>query len=71
MPLEFPPGDMGISPELNGAALFREFRLKSLTLHNRIVMAPMGMAHAVDGVPHPQYPEHLRPFTAELMMNLT
>jgi 2,4-dienoyl-CoA reductase-like NADH-dependent reductase (Old Yellow Enzyme family) len=40
--------------------LFRPFTVKTLTLKNRIVMSPMGQAHAKDGVPDPGYPAYYR-----------
>jgi 2,4-dienoyl-CoA reductase-like NADH-dependent reductase (Old Yellow Enzyme family) len=42
------------------APLFEPFRTKSLSLPNRIVMAPMGRAHAPGGILHPDYPEYYR-----------
>lgn len=40
--------------------LFRPLQIKTLTLKNRIVMAPMGKGHAVDGVLDPDYPAYYR-----------
>lgn len=42
------------------APLFRPLQIKSLTLKNRVVMAPMGKGHAVAGVLDPDYPAYYR-----------
>jgi len=47
-------------PSPDRTVLFEPFTLKSLSLGNRIVMAPMGRAHAPDGVPHPDYSGYYR-----------
>jgi anthraniloyl-CoA monooxygenase len=39
--------------------LFTPFRLRSLTLHNRVVVAPMDMYSAVDGTPNDFHLAHL------------
>ena len=44
----------------NRDPLFRPLKINSLTLPNRIVMAPMGQGHAKDGVPDPGYPAYYR-----------
>ncbi|MCK2166391.1 NADH:flavin oxidoreductase [Thalassospira xiamenensis] len=40
--------------------LFQPFRLKTLELSNRIVMAPMTRSHAVDGIPGPINADYYR-----------
>lgn len=42
------------------APLFRPFQVHNLVLRNRIVMAPMGKGHAIEGVLHPDYPAYYR-----------
>lgn len=41
-------------------ALFAPFKSRNLTLPNRIVMSPMGRAHAEAGRPHPDYARYFR-----------
>jgi 2,4-dienoyl-CoA reductase-like NADH-dependent reductase (Old Yellow Enzyme family) len=42
------------------APLFRPFQVHDLVLKNRVVMAPMGKGHAVDGVLDANYPAYYR-----------
>lgn len=42
------------------APLFRPFQIHDLVLKNRVVMAPMGKGHAVDGVIDADYPAYYR-----------
>jgi len=46
--------------EADRAPLFRPLQIHDLILKNRIVMAPMGKGHAVDGVLDPEYPAYYR-----------
>jgi len=46
--------------EADRAPLFRPLQIHDLILKNRIVMAPMGKGHAVDGVLDPDYPAYYR-----------
>lgn len=46
--------------QANRDPLFRPITIKSLTLPNRIVMAPMGQGHAREGVPDAGYPAYYR-----------
>jgi len=41
-------------------ALFRPFRVGTMELPNRLVMAPMGRLQTEDNVPRPSYPEYFR-----------
>ena len=45
---------------MNTASLFRPFKLKSLNMKNRLVMAPMTRAFSPDGVPTPEVAAYYR-----------
>lgn len=46
--------------EADRTPLFRPLQIHDLILKNRVVMAPMGKGHAVDGVLDPDYPAYYR-----------
>ena len=49
----------GAEPETPVPPMFTPFRLRGMTLHNRVVVAPMDMYSAVDGVPNDFHLVHL------------
>jgi 2,4-dienoyl-CoA reductase-like NADH-dependent reductase (Old Yellow Enzyme family) len=49
-----------LSGEVERAPLFRPLRIHDLVLKNRVVMAPMGKGHAIEGVLDADYPAYYR-----------
>jgi 2,4-dienoyl-CoA reductase-like NADH-dependent reductase (Old Yellow Enzyme family) len=54
------PPDPALVLTRSTEALFRPFRLKNLTLANRIVMAPMTRSHSPEGIPGPDVAAYYR-----------